>query len=63
MKVKSLYKLLDKQCEIVILNGDNPEVPIYRGLKDNMPAYLLFLDIVNIDPLGDDGYNRLLITL
>lgn len=63
MKVKSLYKLLDKQCEIVILNKDNPEVPIYRGQKGNMPAYLLFLDIVNIDPLGDDGYNRLLIIL
>ena len=63
MKVKRLYKLLDKQCEIVILNKDNPEFPIYRGVKNNMPAYLLFLDIVNIDPLGDDGYNRLLITL
>ena len=63
MKVKSLYKLLDKQCEIVILNKDNPEVPIYRGTKGNMPAYLLFLDVVNIEPLGDDGYNRLLISL
>ena len=63
MKVKSLYKLLDKQCEIVIINKDDPEVPIYRGVKNNMPAYLLFLDIVSIDPLREDGYNRLLITL
>lgn len=61
MKLGKLYKHININCDVEIVDADKST--LYTGIIEYMPINLSHRKVVDIDPLGDDGYNRLLITV
>lgn len=61
MTLKKLYKYVTINCDVEIYNDDKNI--LYTGLMEFMPISLAHKKVVQIDPLGDDGYNRLMIVV
>lgn len=61
MKLGKLYKYVNINCDVEIVDEDNST--LYTGVMEFMPINLAHRKVVEIDPLGDDGYNRLLISV
>ena len=58
MKVKKLLKVVNVSSYVVIYWVGNSE-PVFNGFAGNIPFYLTQMKMVDVNALGDDGYNRL----
>ena len=61
MRLGKLYKYITINCDVEICNEDKHTM--YTGIMEYMPINLSHNKVVEIEPLGDDGYNRLMIVV
>ena len=59
MKLGKLYKYVTINCDVEICDEDKHT--LYTGVMEFMPINYADRKVVEIEPFGDDGYNRLLI--
>ena len=62
MKLKKFLKLVKNNSDIVVYGLGNSE-PAYSGFVGHIPYYLTQFKVVEVDALGDDGYNRLMVVV